>query len=171
MRRRKDGRRGDVMIEFTLVGIPMIFILISVVEMARGMWVYHTLANAVKEGTRYSIVHGYNCWLSPNDCKVTVGNISQRVRESGVGLIPDEMQIEFKTEGDTVTCATLSACLSNTSYWPVYPNNQVGRRITISATYPFRSAIAMFWPGAGSGSGARFGVFNLPASSTESIQF
>ena len=169
MRNSRNKRRGDVMLEFTLVGIPLIFVLISVVEMARGMWAYHTLAHAVKEGTRYTIVHGHNCSLAPNNCQVTVGQIAQRVREAGVGLLPNELRIEFRSEGDTVVCSPLENCLNDNNYWPVYPNSQMGRRITINGTYPFRSAVAMFWPGAGRG--MNFGVFNLPASSTETIQF
>ncbi|HSB14661.1 MAG TPA: TadE/TadG family type IV pilus assembly protein [Bryobacteraceae bacterium] len=165
----KNKRRGDVMLEFTLVGIPLIFILISVVEMARGMWTYHTLAHAVKEGTRYAIVHGYNCSLAPNNCQVTVAQIAQRVREAGVGLMPNELRIELRSEGDTVLCSTLDNCLTNNNFWPVYPNSQIGQRVTINGTYPFRSAIAMFWPGAGGG--MNFGTFLLPASSTETIQF
>lgn len=65
----RGGRRGgNAMIEFVLVGIPLIFVLISIFEMARGMWLYHTLAYSVKEGVRYTIVHGQNCATAPNSC-------------------------------------------------------------------------------------------------------
>jgi Flp pilus assembly protein TadG len=50
--RNPKERGGTSLVEFTLVGIPMIFLLISTFEVARGMWEYHTLAYAVKEGTR-----------------------------------------------------------------------------------------------------------------------
>ena len=58
---RESKRRGQALVEFTFVGIPMIFILISVFEMSRGMWIYHTLTYAVKEGTRVAMVHGQDC--------------------------------------------------------------------------------------------------------------
>src|SRR5882762_5274489 len=58
---RRDRCRGSNILEFTLVGIPLVFILISTFEMARGMWNYHVMAYAVKEGTRYASVHGNNC--------------------------------------------------------------------------------------------------------------
>jgi hypothetical protein len=51
MRTRKQRQRGSAMIEFTLVGIPMIFLLISIFEISRAMWNYHTLAFAIREGT------------------------------------------------------------------------------------------------------------------------
>jgi hypothetical protein len=42
-------------------------------------------------------------------------------------------------------------------------------QVEIRGQYPFRSAIAMFWPGAGPG--MTFGTFLLPASSRERIQY
>jgi hypothetical protein len=38
------------------------------------MWTYHTLAYAVKEGTRYASVHGKGC-EAPNTCTKTVAQI------------------------------------------------------------------------------------------------
>ena len=46
--------KGSTLLEFTLVGIPVIFVLISTIEMARGMWMYHTLCHAVKEAARFA---------------------------------------------------------------------------------------------------------------------
>ena len=75
------------MIEFVLVGIPIIFILISVFELARGMWLYHTAAYALREGARYAIVRGNNCNLYPNNCAVTVAQVASRIRDSAVGFL------------------------------------------------------------------------------------
>ncbi len=69
-------RLGQALAEFTFVGIPIIFILISVFEVSRGMWMYHTLAYAVKNGTRYASVHGINCVgtsFNANSCAVSMG--------------------------------------------------------------------------------------------------
>jgi hypothetical protein len=162
-------RKGSTLLEFTLVGIPLIFILISVFEMARGMWIYHTLAHATKEGTRFTIVHGHNCTLAPNSCVVTVADIATRIKDAGVGLLPNELNVVLMSQTSTVPCMPLSNCLSNSAPWPTFPSNQPGMDITINARYPFRSAISMFWPGGGPG--VNFGTFNLPASSTETIQF
>jgi len=165
----REGRKGNAMVEFTLVGIPMIFILISVFEMARGMWVYHTLAYAVKEGTRYAIVHGENCTIDPNDCEITVADVVERVRQAGTGLIPDELNLTLRSVAGDVVCNPITACLGDTSIWPPGGGaNSVGQQLSIIGTYPFRSALAMFWPGSRP---VAFGVVNFPASSTEEIQF
>jgi Flp pilus assembly protein TadG len=168
MKRTKNRRAGSAMLEFTLVAIPIIFVLISIFEMSRGMWVYHTQAYALKEGIRFAIVKGQNCSTPPNACGATIADVARRIKNSGVGLLPSELQLQFVSALGTVACE-LDECLNNTSAWPPAAANAPGQSISVSGTYPFRSAISMFWPGAGTSQG--FGVFNLPASSRETIQF
>ena len=157
------------MIEFTLVGIPLMFVLISTCEMARGMWLYHTLVNAVKVGTRYASVHGQLCATSPNTCTVKIQDVAARVQDAGIGLDPTLLNLTFATQGATPVTCLLSACLTNTTTCPDPTANTIGNYIQIDGTYPFTSAITMFW--AGSGSSAARGTINLPASSRERIRF
>ena len=81
---RRRAQRGATTIEMTLVGIPIIFLLISTFEMSRGMWMYNTAATAVREGVRFASVHGVNCVLTPpgipNQCDVTANDIVQVMR-------------------------------------------------------------------------------------------
>ena len=157
------------MLEFTLVGIPMIFVLISIFEISRAMWNYHTLAYAIKEGTRYAVVHGYNCSADPlNSCQVTVGQVAQRIQNAGIGLDATQLNLTFTSSGSTTTCR-LNTCLTNATAWPVAPIDIPGTPISISASVPFQSAIAMFWPGAGAG--ANYGTFNFTSASQDIIQF
>jgi Flp pilus assembly protein TadG len=160
------------MIEFVFVGIPMIFVLISIFEVARGMWLYHTLAYAIKEGARYAMVHGENCYTSPNSCAITVRDVVSRIQQSGVGLIPQELGVVLRANNSTVSCMpdlVSSGCWTLNQNWPTYPNNQPGMYITITGYYPFYSAIAMFWPG--TKGTQQFGKFTFVASSQEAIQF
>lgn len=177
--RHLGNRRGNTVIEFTLIGLPLIFVLISIFEMARGMWLYTTLAHSVKEGVRYAIVKGNLCGTFPACLSTaTVAGIAGQIRNAGTGLDPQDLQVTMRSVTPTpgglvvngsVTCARLSDCLANNATWPPSPGNAPGvDRIEITATYPFRSMIVMFWPGAG---GLHFGTFRLPASSMESVQF
>ncbi|MCL5742818.1 MAG: pilus assembly protein [Acidobacteria bacterium] len=169
MRKAADHRRrGSAALEFTLTGVPLIFVLISTFEMARGMWIYHTLAYAVKEGTRYASVHGKNCVTAPNSCSVTLGQVAARIRDNGTGLEPDRLNLTFTTSAGSQSCL-LQDCLASGTVWPDAPGNAAGMDITISALYPFRSFLCLFWPGAGA---VNFSdVYNFPASSREKIQF
>jgi hypothetical protein len=170
MTRKNNRRLGSATLEMTLVGIPLVFVLISTVEMARGMWIYHTLAHAVREGTRFTIVHGADCKLAANKCQVKVGDIAGVIQNAAVGLYDaDNFMIEMKSLTDDIGPITLNSALSSTTVFPSAGGDAVLAPITFTVTYPFQSAIAMFWPGAGNG--MNFGTFTLPASSQEVIQF
>ena len=82
MTNKRLDRRGSTILEFVLVGIPMIFIFISVFEISRGMWIYHTLAYSIREGVRYTTVHGKGC-ASPNTCQVTIAQITGVIQSAG----------------------------------------------------------------------------------------
>src|SRR6266849_3318008 len=98
---KKHRGLGSATLEMTLVGIPMIFVLISIIEVSRGMWIYHTLSYAVREGTRYTIVHGVNCKTSPNNCAVTVGQIATVIQNAAVGLYDsNNFMVEMKSTTD-----------------------------------------------------------------------
>jgi Flp pilus assembly protein TadG len=167
---RRRGRLGQTLVEFTLVGIPIIFVLISTFEISRGMWIYHTLAYSVKVGIRYASVHGINCVNgggNPNDCLITIGQIAQRIQLAGVGLDPTTTSLTF-TPGGT-TC-TLTACEASGTQWPTPDGvvNAVGQPIRIDISTPFKSALAMFWLGS---SPVNFASGTMGASSQDHIQY
>ncbi len=151
---RGQARRGSVLVEFVLAGIPILLTVISVIEISRCMWTYNTLAYAVKEGTRMAIVHGEN---NPG----TVGAIAQRIADSSQGLRSDQINVT-----GTMSCSPLSSCLGSGSAWPALPR---GTNISLTATYPFESPIGIFFPG--SGSSSTLPPITLRASSQQRIQF
>lgn len=163
-------RKGAVSVEFALVGIPLIFSIISTVEMSRGMWIYFTQTQAVREGARYIVVRGADCLTNGNTCSVTVGNIANALASAGVGLVPTNWNITLisASGSNNVSCTPLSSCLTNGTTWPPSPDNQVGSSVSISGSYPFASALSMFWPGS---KAVSFGTFNLPAYSQQLIQY
>jgi Flp pilus assembly protein TadG len=163
-------KRGSVTVEFTMVGIPLIFVLISIVSISYGMWIYHTQTDAISRGTRYVVVHGSDCTASGNTCTTTVGKIATAIAAGGVGLSSSQWDVTLVSASgaNNVTCNPLSSCLTNTEVWPPSPDNEPGTSVAISATYPFTSALSMFFPGTAP---VKFGTFNLPAYSKQIIQF
>jgi Flp pilus assembly protein TadG len=172
--------RGATTVEMTLVGIPIIFILISVFEMSRGMWQYHTLAYALKEGVRYSTVHGANCVTKEpfnNSCTVTVSQVAQVIQNAGIGLDLSATVLTFISGGNTDATCSLNGTASDNPpgcqqgafaalTWPVV--NNPTSLVQIKAKMAFPSALAMFWPGAGSMS---FAVAYFNADSADRIQY
>lgn len=169
IRRRVRRQTGNAILEFTLVGIPLIFVLISIFEIARGMWIYHTLAYAVTEGTRYTVVRGVNCSSPANSCAASIASIAGVIEYAGVGLMPGQLNLQFTPNSGAPTSCLLPDCLTNTTTWPPSGANLPGMDVVITASYPFSSAIAMFWPGSGPGMGLPTVV--VPATARERIQF
>jgi Flp pilus assembly protein TadG len=169
--RRRRNQRGSSMIEFTLAGIASMFLMISTVEISRGMWNYHTLAYAVREGARYASFHGKGCTNTGNSCSITVGNIANQIANAAIGVDVSQLNVTLTTpSGFNTNCNPISTCFSNATVWPPATNNDnaEGGSITISAQYNFQSALAVFWPGTKS---QTFGAISFPASSTQIIMY
>ena len=54
---RFGSRRGQSMVEFSLVFVLFITMMAGMFEFGRALWVYTTLAHATREGARYAMVH------------------------------------------------------------------------------------------------------------------
>ncbi len=171
-RRPRSRCRGNSLLEFTLVGIPLIFALISTFELARGMWLYDTAAFAIKSGTRYAVVHGQDCTLGSNSCAVSISQIASVIQSAGVGLPADSLTLTFTPAAGSATTCVLNDCIANYTgtMWPPATANAVGKTLKISAVFPFQSIIVMFWPGAGAPLSAA-GTIHLSADSLESILY
>jgi hypothetical protein len=144
------------------------------------MWVYHTLSYAVKEGVRYAIVHGSDCGPPlTNTCQVSIAQIAQVIQNAGVGLETGDgktLLTFIDGVGGKTTCYLGTACAAlsgSANYWPPAggspPADQVGEVLEIDILTPFRSAIAMFWPGAQPTQ--VFGAYSFGASSSDRITF
>ena len=196
----KSLQRGATTVEMTLVGIPIIFILISTFEMSRAMWNYHTLSNAVKEGVRYAIVHGQNCGtvgsppLISNNCQVSsaggpnpigLRSVAQVIQDAGVGLDPDRTVLWFCAPAPTpASCAsTTTPCAlgsASTKWpqcsavavnpWPPPCCNQGGFNHIEIDIGTEFHSMAALF-WPGAGGAATFGVVNFGASSIELMQF
>jgi Flp pilus assembly protein TadG len=157
------------MLEFVLVGIAMIFMLICLFEVSRGLWAYHTLAYATREGTRYASMHGVDC-ATPNTCLVNIGQIVTSIKSAGGGFDPDHTTLTFTSQSGAAASDTMTNLASSTTKFPPSTAYGKGETITISAVWPFRSILAILWPGAGRGLNDSQTV-HLGVSSTEQIQF
>lgn len=171
---RRKLQRGSAFIEMTLVGIPMIFVLISTVEVSRGMWIYSTLSFAARETSRYISVHGQNCQTLPNNCGLQQADLATFINNAATGLLPDDLTVQLTNPALNFTCSLRSLQLGScgsvgAGFIPPSGGNGVGSPIAINLKYPFPNAISMFWPGAGRGTVV--GGLTLSASSQDQIQY
>jgi Flp pilus assembly protein TadG len=168
-RRARGNENGNTLVEFTLVGIPLLLIFISLIEICIAMWSYHTLAYAVREGARYASTKGQACTYGGNSCTVSVGAIAQQIASAGVGLIPAQLNMTLTSSAGSVPCNPITSCYSNAAIWPPSSANAPGSVISVSGTYPVQTGIVMmFFPGTGA---SQLNSVTLPASSQQIIQF
>lgn len=173
---RRNKRRGSAILEFTLTGIPLMFIWISIMQMAIGMWQYHTLQYAVKVTGSYIAVHGSDCSSSGNTCSIQIQNAAQVLSNYLNGMPNSAVSVTFNALGtdhstvkSTVSC-TLNNCLTNTTAWPPSGYNTPGTDIQVQAEYQFNSALSMVIP-APSGGVVKFGSAWFPGFTQQTILF
>jgi Flp pilus assembly protein TadG len=159
--RHRNGERGSQTLEFTMVGIPLIFILFSIANMCFSMLTLHTLQEAVEQGARYTVTRGSSC-QSPNSCAVKVQDIAGVIAGAAPGISKSSLQVTLTTASGAATpCNPVSACLascstgcsaSRTSTWPpaASGDSAPGKDIVITADCALTAPMFMFWPGAGS---------------------
>lgn len=145
MRQFRRGNRGSSIVEFALLGIPIVMLIVSVFEISLAMWTYVTLGYAVREGARYSVTKGQGCSFTGNTCSVKVSDIAQRIRTAGTGLDPGTLNITLSaSDGSTVSCSPLTNCYSNATVWPPATANlesnvaTAASSITVTGTYAFK---------------------------------
>ena len=171
MMRKNRNERGGNLVEFTLAGIPVVFLLFSTVQLSMAMWNYHTLTYAVNEVAHYAAVRGQNCSANGNSCGTTVGALAQQVASNAIGIPANQVEVKLTTaSGQVTSCAPLNSCYSSTTAWPPSTNsdNASGKNVTVSAKYVFPTFLALFWPGAGS---SKPGTIVLTAASTQRVLF
>ena len=171
MKNRRKQQAGNVALEFTLVGIPLLFILISVINISYAMMTLHTIQEAVQQGARFTIGRGAGCSDNSNTCTTTVGTIADAMRLFTPGVDPNVLQVTLKTaSGAATSCNPLVSCHGNTTVWPPASNgdNIPGKDIVISADYRMLTVIGIFWPGGG---GNIFGPTTFHAYSRQRMTF
>jgi Flp pilus assembly protein TadG len=164
MIQRRGCEDGNAIVEFALVLSVLLGIITAGMDIARGMWVYETLSMSVKQASRYLSVHGAECASASASCPVTLGQTMQLLSRSAIGLDLTQLQLTLTAGSQTVSCASASACLTNSTTWPPQSSNAVGTMIQISASYQFNPLVSA-WCGQGCSS------MPLRANTAETVQF
>ncbi len=177
MRRHRPAgnrrRAGNAQIEFALCGVFVVFLLISIADMARGLWINHTLAEAVRDGTRYAITRGdrYRDKDAPYGrlADARLQDVVRAVWRSAIGLERGRLNLRFEgPPGAVIKCEPSTACENITDFWPPDGSAAKNIEIAISATYPYNSLVVMYFPGT---SPVQFGNYILGSTARERIVF
>lgn len=77
MSRRRRRERGQALVEFSLVLIPFLLILMGIVDLGRGIYMYNGVAQAARELARATAVHqctGVSCTIGTSAETAAVRN-------------------------------------------------------------------------------------------------
>ena len=125
---RGRSERGSTAVEFALIAVMFVILLMSIVEIARLMLVFNSVANAARAGARYAIVHG--------------------VDRTGSGVYGPSGP-GSTTQVETVVQNFAKAGLLTTSNLTItvtYPNgnNKAGSPVRVTVTYSYDALIPYF---------------------------
>lgn len=57
MKRKTSTSRGQSLVEFALIVLPLVIILVGLLDVGRAIFAYNTVANAAREAARVAIVN------------------------------------------------------------------------------------------------------------------
>src|SRR4051812_48750380 len=109
------GRRGASLIEFTLVGIPVIFVTAGIINASIAMWQFSNMAYAIQVADSYVVVHGRGCTQNGNSCSLTVGDVTSMIAAQAPSLETSHLKITLTTHSATLVCEPVSTCLTSTT--------------------------------------------------------
>lgn len=107
------SRKGQSMVEGSLVYVLFFVILLGIFEWGRVVWVYNMLSNASREGARYAIAHGVEA-ASP----ATKDSITTIVKNQMIGMDPTAVSVDVTWNPDNKPRSTV-AVTATCSVFPV----------------------------------------------------
>lgn len=102
---RGDQRRGQSMVEFSLIFIMFLMLMVGLFELGRGVWIYTTVAHAARQGARYAMVSGNSG--SPDDAALVA-----KVKAQAIGLSNSVIQVTPTWEGGGIAGTFVSVRVS-----------------------------------------------------------
>ncbi len=92
-------KRGSAMVEFALVFVLFLVVLLTLMEFARGMWTYVTVAQVARQAAAYLMVHG-------TMDRPTVAELTAVVTNAATGLNVSDLEVEVLLNPDDVDPGT-----------------------------------------------------------------
>ena len=129
------GSNGQALVETALVLPLLLLLIVGLFDIGRAIWLSNTLATAVREGSRYGVVHGAlsGSPTGPGAASYTPPDtdtaITAQVRYYATG-VPNNLTVQ--------------------STWPDGNANR-GSRIVVSASFPFTPILSQVFLGGGLG--------------------
>jgi Flp pilus assembly protein TadG len=113
----RKQQRGATLVETAFGLMLFLLVIFGIMEYGRVVWIYTTLAELSREGSRYAAVHGSSSKVPAGGTPFNQANAVAAIRTAilphAIGLVP--------------------AALTVTATWS--PNNDPGSMVTVTVTY------------------------------------
>jgi Flp pilus assembly protein TadG len=129
-RRERGGDQGQALVEMALMLPVLVLLLVGIFDLGRAVWLSNSLAMAVREGTRYGVVHGALSATpaGPGSATYTAPDVDTAIASS------------------VQRYATGIPDLTVHASWPDGNANR-GSRVVVSASFPFTPVLAQAFLG------------------------
>jgi Flp pilus assembly protein TadG len=136
-RRRARSEAGSSLVEFAFSATILIGVVFGMMAMCTGLYIYHFISEAAREGTRYAMVRGSSCGTYSgftSACPATAAQIQTYVQNLDYpGIVPSRMTVS------TTWPTTGSACTPT-----VTPCNNPGNLVRVTVTYSYGLSLPSF---------------------------
>lgn len=136
LRDRWRERRGQALVEFSLVLIPFLFILMGVFDLGRGIYIHNGVSQAAREIARVTSV--YTCNTSSSTCTLGTSPQTAAVIATQRTLVPGlggpGSSIVFQCTGITDAPRSNTSCASLNDGDPA-TNDQAFVRVTVQVPF------------------------------------
>ncbi|MEN6522893.1 MAG: TadE family protein [Anaerolineaceae bacterium] len=105
------GKTGQSLVEFMLIIPVVVFAITAFIDLGRAVFCYSALSNAVREGTRYAVVH-------PLETTADQDLVIKVVKDTAAGLNPDAIDVDITPPTETSYVVTIHASYT---FSPVTP--------------------------------------------------
>ena len=143
-RSMRHSERGASMVEFAFAATAFLLVLFGVIEFGRALYMYHTVENAARLGSRWAMVRGStscsdakpvaNCNASPTDIQTFVRS-NVPIVDSGT------LNIASAWSSSIFPAASCPAPPSPGPGTLTAGSNAAGHLVCVTVTYPFKFAI------------------------------
>lgn len=138
------GRRGQALVEFSLVLVPFLLMVLGILDVGRGIYVYNSVAEAAREIARVTSVHPGSCTNTdgtPCDWMPTTSDWSSQMQAV---VATQESLVPGLTAGEiAIACTDLANVTYNSAQ--CY-SGTVGRYVQVTISVPFNVVALDFLP-------------------------
>lgn len=132
------------MVEFAISATALLLIMFGILEFGRVMYIYHTVSNAARLGSRYAIVRGSKCTVLDNCPNVTGAQIETWLRSQVPMLDSSTTTLPGCTNAGLCVSATWSTSTDpsvDCSATAPAGNDDPGHMVCVTVSYPFNFAV------------------------------